>query len=104
MFGRYILLCVSLQKTNQLKQNIMTTTEINTKTAEIVELLSSVFIHTLKNTNFVCKQRVTDEVLRVLEFNGITEMRFTHPSIDSVYANLATICTSESSNAFVYKA
>ena len=23
MFGRYILLCVSLQKTNQLKQNIM---------------------------------------------------------------------------------
>jgi len=27
MFGRYILLCVSLQKTNQLKQNIMTFTK-----------------------------------------------------------------------------
>ena len=82
----------------------MKTTEINTKTAEIVELQSSVFIHTLTTTSYMCKQRVTDEVIRVLAFHGITQMRYTWNAIDSVYANLATICTSEASNAFGYKA
>ena len=73
----------------------MTNQEITNKSEEVTSLLSDVFITFLNKKGFLEKQRVTDEVLRVLEFNNITFMRYTHPVIDSVYANI-----SKSANAF----
>lgn len=82
----------------------MTQSQITSKRTEVIALLSSVFIHALKTTELVSKQRVTDEVLRVLGFHGITAMEYTWPAIDAVFANLSGVSTLESSNAFVYKA
>ena len=44
------------------------------KTSEIVNLLTSTFIGTVKRKNHLEKQHVTNEVLRVLHFNNITFM------------------------------
>lgn len=73
----------------------MTNQEITNKSQELVSFLSDVFITSLNKKSFLEKQRVTDEVLRVFEFNGITFMKHTHPAIDSVFANI-----SKSANAF----
>ena len=69
--------------------------EITNKSQEVASLLSDIFITSLNKKSFLEKQRVTDEVLRVLEFNGITFMKHTHPTIDLVFANI-----SKSANAF----
>lgn len=76
--------------------------EINSKITEVVTLLTDVFTHTLKTKGILETQFVTDEVLRVLEFNGITFMRDTHPAIDRVFANLDSVATLLASNAFGY--
>ena len=82
----------------------MTESQIISKRTEVIELLTDVFTHAMKTTEYVEKQRVTDEVLRVLEFHGITAMRYTWHAIDAVFANLAEASTLETSNAFGYKA
>jgi len=82
----------------------MTTTQVTLKSEELVTFMSDMFITSLKKTGYVEKQRLTDEVLRVFEFNGITEMKHTHPSLDKVFANLGLVSTLETSNSFVFKA
>ena len=73
----------------------MTNQEITNKSQEVASLLSDVYITTLNRKLFLEKQSVTDEVLRVLEFNGITFMKHTHPIIDLIFTNI-----SKSANAF----
>mgnify|MGYP003634583484 FL=1 len=75
----------------------------NLKSEELVTFVSEVFITTLKKTGYVEKQRLTDEILRVFEFNGITKMKYTHPALDKVFNNLGLVSTLETSNAFSYK-
>ena len=82
----------------------MTTTQITLKSSEIINLMSDVFITSLKKTGYVGKQRLTDEVLRVFEFNGITQMKYTYPALDKVFINLGLASTMETSNAFTFKA
>lgn len=76
--------------------------EINSKITEVVALLTDVFTNTLKTKRTLEAQFVTDEVLRVLQFNGITFMIDTHPAIDRVFANLHITSTLSTSNAFNY--
>lgn len=82
----------------------MTNTQITLKSTELINFMSDVFITSLNKTGYVEKQRLTDEVLRVFEFNGITEMKYTHPALDSVFANLALVSTLETSNSFAFTA
>ena len=82
----------------------MTTTQVTLKSKELVTIMSEVFIASLKKTGYVEKQRLTDEVLRVFEFNGITQMKYTHPALDKVFINLGLVSTLETSNAFTWKA
>jgi len=80
----------------------MTTTQVTLKSRELVSTMSDIFIASLKKTGYVEKQRLTDEVLRVFEFNGITEMKYTHPALDKVFINLGLECTLETSNSFAF--
>ena len=82
----------------------MTNTQITLKSSELINLMSDVFITSLKKTGYVGKQRLTDEVLRVFEFNGITQMKYTHPALDKVFINLGLVSTLETANAFTLKA
>tara|TARA_R110000822_G_scaffold272967_1_gene395481 strand:- start:198 stop:455 length:258 start_codon:yes stop_codon:yes gene_type:complete len=82
----------------------MTNQEITTKIQEVTSLLSSVYILALNKKGFLEKQHVTNEVIRVLEFNGITFMKYTHPAIDLVFANISkTPNSTEASNAWGMK-
>ena len=74
---------------------------IQSKSKEIVTVISEVFITTLNNTGYVDKQRLADEVIRIFEYNGITQMKYTHPALDQVFTNLGLCSTLETSNAFV---
>ena len=78
----------------------MTNTQITLKSTELINFMSDVFITSLNKTGYVEKQRLTDEVLRVFEFNGITEMKYTHPALDEVLLNLALVSALETSNSF----
>ena len=82
----------------------MTTTQVTSKSKQLVTFMSETFIATLKKTGYVEKQRLTDEVLRVFEFNGITQMKYTHPALDKVFINLGLVSTLETSNSFAFKA
>jgi len=82
----------------------MTTTQVTLKSRELVSTMSDIFIASLKKTGYVEKKRLTDEVLRVFEFNGITEMKYTHPALDKVFINLGLVSTLETANAFTLKA
>ena len=82
----------------------MTNTQITLKSTELINLMSDVFITSLKKTGYVGKQRLTDEVLRVFEFNGITQMKYTYPALDAVFLNLASVSTMETSNSFGFTA
>ena len=74
---------------------------LQSKSKELITIISQVFIVSLKKTGYVEKQALTDEVLRVFEMNGITQMKDTHPALDQVFANLGLYSTLETSNAFV---
>ena len=73
------------------------------KISEILECLTTTFIGAVKRDNYLEKQYVTDEVLRVLHFNNITFMKDTHPALDLVFANISTVCELTASNAWSYK-
>ena len=78
----------------------MTNTQITLKSTELINIMSDVFITSLNKTGYVEKQRLTDEVLRVFEFNGITKMKYTHPALYSVLLNLSSVSNLETSNSF----
>ena len=73
------------------------------KISEIVQCLTSVFLGAVKRDNFLEKQYVTDEVLRVLHNNDITFMRHTHPAINLVFSNIKKECELTTSNSWTYK-
>tara|TARA_R110000737_G_scaffold261961_1_gene270072 strand:- start:302 stop:541 length:240 start_codon:yes stop_codon:yes gene_type:complete len=73
------------------------------KISEILECLTTTFIGAVKRDNYLEKQYVTDEVLRVLHFNNITFMKDTHPALDLVFANISKVCELTASNAWSYK-
>ena len=73
------------------------------KTTEIVNLLTTVFIGAVKRDNHLEKQYVTNEVLRVLQFNGVSFMQDTHPALDLVFTNISKACELTTSNAWSYK-
>ena len=57
----------------------MTNTQITLKSSELINLMSDVF-------------------------NGITQMKYTHPALDKVFINLGLVSTLETANAFTLKA
>tara|TARA_R100000951_G_scaffold98259_1_gene88163 strand:+ start:543 stop:821 length:279 start_codon:yes stop_codon:yes gene_type:complete len=86
-----------------LKQLLIKINQMKNKISEIVQCLTTTFISAVKRDNYLEKQYVTNEVLRVLHLNDITFMKHTHPALDLVFVNISKVCDLTVSNAWTYK-